>query len=292
MLFRSDGYDARRAKKARPALADRWIRSRLAATIRAVREAVRRYRFNDAASAIYQFTWHELCDWYLETAKLPLYRAASPEERLAAQHTLVAVLETTLRLLHPFMPFITEEIWQRLPGAGESIMIAPYPRVGRGQVDAAAEGDMAAVMGAVMAIRNIRGEMRIAPGAPLSVTIRPAAGAVPLFVTTTALIGSLARAEVSVDAGATRPPSSALAVLGAAELYVDLAGVVDLAAERARLDKEIRKATESITFIEGKLARADFVERAPAAIVDKERQRLREHQELQQKLEASLAWIH
>jgi valyl-tRNA synthetase len=291
VLSNLDGYDARRARKAPPALADRWIRSRLAATIRGVREALRRYRFNDAASAIYQFVWHELCDWYLELAKVPLYRPGSPAERLAAQHTLVTVLETTLRLLHPFMPFITEEIWQRLPGTGESIMIASYPRVLRGQVDATAERDMAAVMAAVVAIRNIRGEMRIAPGVPLSVTIRPAADAVPLFAATAGLVGSLARAEVRVDAAATRPPTSALAVLGAAELYVDLAGVVDLAAERARLDKEIRKVTDTIGFIEGKLARADFVERAPAEIVDKERQRLGEQQALRQKLEASLGWI-
>jgi valyl-tRNA synthetase len=291
VLSNLDGYDARRARKAPPALADRWIKSRLATTIRTVREAVRRYRFNDAASAIYQFVWHELCDWYLEIAKVPLYRPGSPAERLVAQHTLVTVLETTLRLLHPFMPFITEEIWRRLPEAGESIMIASYPRVVRGQVDAMAERDMTALMAAVMAIRNIRGEMRIPPGVPLSVTLRPAIDAVPLFAATGGLVGSLARAEVRVDAAATRPPTSALAVLGAAELYVDLAGVVDLAAERARLDKEIRRVTETVGFIEGKLARADFVERAPAEIVEKERQRLREQQELLRKLEASLGWL-
>ena len=291
VLANLDGDDAKRGRRAPAALADRWIKSRLAATIRAVREAIRRYRFNDAASAVYQFVWHELCDWYLELAKLPLYRPASPAERLAAQHTLVTVLEATLRLLHPFMPFITEEIWQRLPGTGESITIASYPRVGRGQVDAAAERDMGAVMGTVTAVRNIRGEMRIAPGVALPVTIRPAPDAVPLFTTNAALIGALGRCEVRVDAEATRPPTSALAVLGSAELYVDLAGVVDLAAERARLDKEIRKVTETVGFIEAKLARPEFVERAPAEIVEKERQRLAEQQELRQKLEASLAWI-
>jgi valyl-tRNA synthetase len=291
VLSNLDGYDARRGKKAPPALADRWIRSRLAATIRAVREAARRYRFNEAASAIYQFVWHELCDWYLEIAKLPLYRPAAPGERLAAQHTLVTVLEVTLRLLHPFMPFITEEIWQRLPGAGESIMIASYPRVGRGGVDAAAERDMGLVMGAVMAVRNIRGEMRIAPGVPLAVTIRPTPEAAALVSSTSALIGALARGEVRVDGDATRPPTSALAVLAAGELYVDLGGVVDLAAERVRLDKEIRKVSETVAFIEGKLARPDFVERAPAEIVDKERQRLSEQRELRGKLEASLSWI-
>ena len=117
------------------------------------------------------------------------------------------------------------------------------------------------------------------------------ADAVPLFTTNAALIGALARCEARVDAEAPRPPTSALAVLGSAELYVDLAGVVDVAAERARLDKEIRKVTEAVGFIEGKLARPEFVERAPAEIVDKERQRLAEGQELRQKLEASLAWI-
>jgi valyl-tRNA synthetase len=291
VLSNLDGWDARAARRAPPALADRWIRSRQAAAIRAVRGAMRRYRFNDAASAIYQFVWHEYCDWYLEIAKLPLYRPASPAERLAAQATLVTVLESTLRLLHPFMPFITEEIWQRLPGAGESIMTAAYPRVARGQVDEAAERDMGAVMAAVTAIRNIRGEMRIAPGVTLAVTIRPAAEAAPLFAGTAALTGALARAEVRVDLAATRGAVSALAVLGAAEIYVDLAGVVDLAAERARLEKEIRKATETMGFLEAKLARPEFVERAPAEIVDKERQRLAEQRELREKLAASLAWI-
>src|SRR5262249_34706746 len=159
----------------------------------------------------------------------------SPAERLATQHTLVTVLEATLRLLHPFMPFITEEIWQRLPGAGESIMIAAYPRVGRGQVDAQAERQMASVMGAVMAVRNIRGEMRTAPGVALSVTVRPGSDTAALFTDSAPLIAALARCEMRVDGDATRPPTSALAVLAGAELYVDLAGVVDLTAERTRL---------------------------------------------------------
>src|SRR5919198_3028321 len=177
VLSNLDGYDAAKARKAEPALADRWIQSRLAATAGAVRAALRRYRFNDAASAVYQFLWHEYCDWYLEIAKLSLYRAAEPVERLRTQHTLVEVLETTLRLLHPFMPFVTEEVWQRLPHKGESIMVAPYPKATRKHHDPAAEREMAAVMDVVTAVRNIRGEMRIAPGAILSVTLRPPRGA-------------------------------------------------------------------------------------------------------------------
>ena len=256
-----------------------------------VREHLDRYRFNDAASALYQFVWSDYCDWYLEIAKLSLYRPESAEARLRTQHTLVTVLETTLRLLHPFMPFITEEIWQRLPGAGESIMIAPYPRVDGARGDATAAHDMDLVMAAVTAIRGIRGEMRIPPGTPLSVIVRPAADDEALFAATAALIGALARAEVRVDAKASRQRDTALAVLGASEIYVDLSGVVDLAAERSRLEKEIRRAAETVTFIEAKLARADFVERAPAEIVEKERQRLREQRETQAKLEASLGWI-
>src|SRR6266487_3839729 len=127
VLSNLDGFDPALAKNTPPALADVWIESRLAATIAEVRTAIRRYRFSDATSSVYQFLWHEFCDWYLEIAKLSLYRAEDPAERLRTQHTLVEVLEATVRLLHPFMPFITEEIWQRLPHKGDSIVVAPYP---------------------------------------------------------------------------------------------------------------------------------------------------------------------
>jgi valyl-tRNA synthetase len=291
VLSNLDGYDLARATSAGRDLADRWIRRRLDATVVEVRESLARYRFHDAASALYQFVWSDYCDWYLEIAKLSLYRAASPEARQATQHALVTVLEATLRLLHPFMPFITEEIWQRLPGAGESIMIAAYPCADRAPADDAAERDMTTLRDTVTAIRNIRGEMRIAPGVALSITVRPSPEAGALFAETASLIGALARAEVRVDPVASRPADTALAVIGASEVYVDLAGVVDLAAERTRLEKEIRRAAEAVAFIEGKLGRAEFVERAPADVVEKERQRLREQRELREKLEGSLSWI-
>ncbi len=294
VLSNLDGYEARAAGRKAPALADRWILSRLAATTAAVREHLRRYRFNDAASAIYQFLWHEYCDWYLEIAKISLYRPSGPAERLRTQHTLVAVLEVTLRLLHPFMPFITEEIWQRLPGrAGSeaSIMIAPYPRVSRRQLDADAERAMATLMAAITAVRNIRGEMRIAPGVVLDVTLRPSAEDDPLFAAHRPLLEALARCRVTSDPQARRRANSALAVLGATELYVGLEGVVDLAAERTRLAKEIKRTGETIAFLETKLGRPEFVERAPAEVVEKERGRLDEQARLRAKLEASLAWI-
>ena len=263
----------------------------MAATIRSVRTHLDRYRFNDAASTLYQFMWNDFCDWYLEMAKIPLYRAGDGAARRQAQETLVTVLETTLRLLHPFMPFITEEVWQRLPEHGESIMLAAYPNVGRGHADAAAERDMTVVMDAVTAIRNIRGEMRISPATTLDAIVRPSPEHAAVLATAAALVETLARTRLTVNPAASRPAGSALAVVRGSELYVSLEGVVDVAAERARLDKEIRKATETVGFVEGKLARPEFVERAPAEIVEKERQRLAEQRELREKLEASLAWI-
>jgi valyl-tRNA synthetase len=289
-----EGYDAARGAKLAPGLPEQWIQSRLDATVTAVREGLRRYRFNDAASAIYQFLWHEYCDWYLEIAKVALYRAGDPDARLRAQHTLVTVLETTLRLLHPFMPFITEELWQRLPRgprAPESIMIAKYPRATRRRRNPEAERRMTTLMEAVTAVRTIRGEMRIAPSQALTVVIRPAAEHAADLAETVPLVEALTRAAVTVDRAAIRPAQSALAVVGATEIYVDLTGVIDLAAERARLQKEMGRADESIRFLEGKLARPEFVERAPAAVVDKERERLEEQRAIRAKLGASLAWI-
>ena len=291
VLANLEGYDARAARRLGPDLADRWIDSRLVRTVEAVRGHLRRYRFNDAASAIYQFVWHEFCDWYLEIAKLSLYRAGEPAGRLRTQHTLVTVLETTLRLLHPFMPFITEELWQRLPHRGDSIMEAPYPRAPRRRLDPAAEREMETVMAAITAVRNIRGEMRIAPGSVLEVTIRAGGDHGPLLSAHAGLIEALARARLTVDPHALRRPGSALAVLGPSELYVDLTGLVDLAAERARLQKEIARVEETIGFLTGKLERPEFVERAPAEIVDKERERLREQEALRAKLTGSLSWV-
>jgi valyl-tRNA synthetase len=292
VLSNLEGYDPVAARRAKPDLAARWIDSRLQAAIGAVRGHLKAYRFNDAASAIYQFLWGEFCDWYLEIAKLDLYRPDDPARRLATQHALVTTLEATLRLLHPFMPFITEEIWQRLPHDGDSIMIAPYPKVVRRRVDANAEREMAVVMGVVTAIRNIRGEMRVAPGVTLSAIVKPGPDAPAALVGANGpLIQTLARAAVTVDAHASRPRNSALGVVGDIEVYVALEGVVDLGAERQRLEKEIKRADEAIAFGRAKLARPEFAERAPAEIVDKEREKVAQQEALREKLVASLSWV-
>jgi valyl-tRNA synthetase len=290
VLTNLDGYDRRLARKGTPSVADRWIVSRLAATTTAVRKALDAYRFSDAASAVYQFLWHEFCDWYLEMAKRSLYQTEDPVARAVTQKTLVETLEATLRLLHPFMPFISEEIWQRLPHTGDSIVIAPFPKAARRATDTEAEAEMGAVVAVVSAIRAIRSESRISPALELQVTVKPESEAARERLAAAArLIGALARARLDVALDATRPAHSALAVAGGAEVYVHLEGAIDLAAERARLEKAVDRADKEIAFIRGKLARPEFVERASPDVVARERLRLDEQETVRGKLAASLA---
>jgi valyl-tRNA synthetase len=188
------------------------------------------------------------------------------------------------------MPFITEELWQRLPHAGASIMVAPYPKPS-GAADAVAEREMGLLVQAVTAIRNIRGEMRLSPAQSLGATIKATAADEPLLRADAALIETLARARVTIDPRAARPRASALGIVGQSEIYVELEGLVDLAAERQRLEKEIKRVTDAIAFTRGKLSRPDFTERAPAEIVEKEREKLVEQEALHAKLVASLSWV-
>ncbi len=255
-----------------------------------MRKAIDTYRFNDAASAVYQFLWHEYCDWYLEIAKRSLYQPESPAARAVTQRTLVETLEATLRLLHPFMPFISEELWQRLPHQGEAIMIAPFPKASRMGRDPEAERLMAPVLDFVSAIRTIRSESRISPALELAVSVKPAGPEVAAALAAgAAVIGSLARAAITVSADGSRPANSAMAATPSGDVFVRLEGVVDFEAERQRLRKEVERARKEIAFLEGKLGRPDFVERAPAEVVERERARLTEQRQTEQKLAASLA---
>jgi len=297
VLTNLEGYDPALARRGTPSVADRWIKSRLTEAIAQVRKAIDTYRFNDAASAVYQFLWHEYCDWYLEIAKRTLYQPESPEARAVTQRTLVETLETTLRLLHPFMPFISEELWQRLPREGEpvpaparSIMIAPFPKASRKGRDPEAERLMAPVLDFVSAIRTVRSESRISPAVELVVSVRPAGPEVAAALEgSAAVIGSLARAAITVSGDGARPASSAVATTPSGDVFVRLEGVVDFDAERQRLRKEVERARKEIAFLEGKLGRPEFVERAPAEVVERERVRLAEQRQTEQKLAASLA---
>jgi len=291
VLTNLDGYDPKLARKGKPSVGDRWITSRLNATTAAVRKALDAFRFNDAAMAVYQFVWSEFCDWYLEIAKQSLYKSSDPIERAVTQRTLAETLEVTLRLLHPFMPFISEEIWQRLPHKGDSIMVAPFPKATRKGRDQAAETAMAPILDNVSAIRAARSENRILPSATVKVVIRPASASIASATQSGgAIIESLSRAKIEIIRGEEQlPPQSAIVATTSGDVAVQLAGVVDFAAERQRLQKDIEKTRKEIVFLEGKLGRPDFVERAPAEVVARDRERLAEQGKNLGKLTASLA---
>jgi valyl-tRNA synthetase len=253
-------------------IADRWILSRLQGAIEETRTAYAAYRFNDAASVLYRFIWNEVCDWYLELSKPALY-GTDEGAKQAVRATLTTVLDQTLRLLHPVMPFLTEEIWQALPitRPTASICIAPYPQVDEARRDADAEARIGQLIDAVTAIRNIRAELGIPPTTPLSVHVA-ADGQGERVQAIEPFIKALAKVGAVELLGAERPagePSSVVAGLG--EVFVSLRGVVDPAAVRERLEKDLGKVDKELKSVDAKLARGDFVDKAPADIVEKER---------------------
>jgi valyl-tRNA synthetase len=254
---------------ASPALPDRWILSRLQAVIADTREALAAYRFNDAASTLYRFIWGEVCDWYLELAKPTLY-GTDDAAKTATRRTLVTVLDQTMRLLHPFMPFLTEEIWQALPidRPAASIMIAAYPRPSEAARDLEAESRVEQLIAAVTAIRNIRAELGIAPTTPVRIAVRHSIG----LEDSIKVLAKVSDVEVLGDAPRPHGEPSAM-IAGWGELTVSLRGVVDRTAVRERLQRDLGKADKELAGVAAKLARSDFVEKAPADVVDKERQR-------------------
>jgi valyl-tRNA synthetase len=264
-----------------PDLAERWIRSRLGRMLGDVEQAFADYRFDFAATALYEFTWYEFCDWYLELAKPVLQsEATSAAQRAATQRTLLEVLESLLRALHPVMPFITEEIWQRVAPvagiAGDSVMVAPWPERARFARDEAAETQIDWIKGFVLGLRQIRGEMDISPARRLPVLLENASAADRQFVhAQRAFIERLAGLESIqfLEPGATAPPC-ATALVGAMKVLVPMAGLIDAQAESDRLGKRIAKAQQELAKARGKLANANFVSNAPPEVVAQENARV------------------
>ncbi len=252
---------------------DRWILSRLTKVAHQVADAIETYKFNEAAGAAYQFVWHEFCDWYLEAVKPALYDENHGDVKTAALQTLWTVLRDILVMLHSFAPFVTEEIWDKLPGTEGSIMQAGYPKpeayVDDVNVLHGAEKEMAFVMDVITGIRNIRGEMNIAPSAKLAVAV---ASQQPLVQQTIedqkALIINLARlASLDVQTDEQHSDTAATAIISDATVFVELKGVVDFAQEAQRLEKEIGKLTKELTTIGKKLNNEGFLSKAPANVV-------------------------
>jgi len=272
--------------------ADRWIRSRLQGTITAVNGAIRGYRFDHAAQAIYDFTWNAFCDWYLELSKPVLTDTqATPAAKRGTRRTLVRTLETLLRLAHPLIPFITEEIWQQvkpLAGtAGDTIMLAPFPSADADLIDPDAEAELGWVMQFVLGVRRIKGEMDIPPGKPLPVLLQNASDRdLARLAANRKYLDALARTRsIQVLSPADQAPESAIALVGEMKLLIPMAGFIDQEAELKRLAKAIGKLEADLERTRNKLANPNFTDKAPPAVVQKERDKVAEQQAALVKIE-------
>jgi len=313
-LMNLEGFDPAGMKLEGLALSagDKWILHRLNETIRETNAALEEYRYNEAAMVLYQFTWSEFCDWYLELSKRDLY-GNDPERKRVAQYVLWYTLEQLLRLLHPFMPFITEEIWQALPKAGArseergtgkfeprtsnlepaSIMLADYPEFSESRSFPDDAADMEKVMAVISAIRNIRGEMEVPPSKEIAVILSCGGEeSLNLMKHNEGSVIALARvSDLAMGVGIAKPEDASIQVAGDVQVYVPLKGLVDAEAEIQRLLKEIAKIDKEIELFSKKLENPSFVDRAPADIVAKEREKLAEVTAKKTVLEESLEKI-
>ncbi|MDI6740053.1 MAG: class I tRNA ligase family protein, partial [Candidatus Edwardsbacteria bacterium] len=269
--------------------ADRWILSRLQRAAAATNQSLAELKTNQALKGLYDFFWHDVCDWYLELSKVTL-TLGNDEEKHKTRSVLAHVLKSSLKLLHPFMPFVTEAIWAKLTENAEGdIIVAAYPAADPAYVDDRVENELALLQEIVTIIRNIRGEMNIPPTRTIDCIIKgrgpdpdPVAGQAPF-------IKSLARVEaITFSADAEKPAQSASGVAQGYEIYVPLAGLIDVAKEQDRLAKEIAALTKSIGNITAKLASGDFTAKAPPQVIAKENERLAEYRDRLAKFQAQL----
>ena len=281
-------------------LASKWILSRSAAAAEDINVALEEYRFNDAANSIYQFIWHEFCDWYIEMAKIEF---SNPDLERGTRWCLLSVLDTSLKLLHPFMPFVTEEIWQKISPlkqsamnkaseddqpAEESIMISAFPRsLPR---DSKSEDDMSSIADVITGIRTIRGELNILPSLKLNAAIRTHSSEIEAILNENAgYIKSLARVDrLEIGADITKPEGSATSIKSSMEIFVPLKGVLNIAAEIDRLKKEKAKIDTNLVSIGKKLFNDDFLQKAPQEIIDKEKAKYEELMAMRDKISESV----
>ncbi|MEW6409403.1 MAG: valine--tRNA ligase [Nitrospirota bacterium] len=268
-------------------LPDRWILSRLQRIVGEVNRFLEEYRFNEAAGTVYQFVWHEFCDWYLEMIKGTL-----------PQIHLISVFDSILRLLHPFMPFVSEEIWQKLPHTSSrespwgapSITIAEFPRQDTSQIDIDAEAKMTTTIEAISAIRNIRGEMNIPPSSYIKAFINVKdEQAINVLNSNLHYVQRLSKTkEVKIGKGIIKPKMAATTITPSMEIFVPLEGVLDFSAERRRLEKEMDKIDKEVSFLSRKLTDEDFITKAPKEVVEKDRNRYHGLQERLNRIGESL----
>ena len=273
--------------------ADLWIRSRLASTIAEARKAIDAYRFNDYANVLYQFTWHEFCDWYIEMSKLSLNGTIGSDPR-QSQRLLVEILEQILLLLHPIMPFVTEEIWHVLEGPQrtgprKSVMLESYPRLETVWIDEQTENKMEFLMNTIRAIRNLRAEVNCPPGKEVKVVFHEPNHDLSILRGQEPYLRALARVgSVEYLTSGERPKGAATAVVGSVEIYLPLGDMINLQEERTRLTKETSKVEEELARIQKKLSNPQFLSKAKEEVIQKEREKSTQHEEKLRALNLSL----
>ena len=283
-LMNMEGYD-KDAKLAPYTLADKWILSRLQDTVKDVTGLLERFELGEAGRAIYDFIWSEVCDWYIEIAKPRLYNKEAAAERATAQHVLATVLVSAMKLLHPYMPFITEEIYQCLPHEAESIMISKWPVADESLIDPEAERGMNAIMDSIKAIRNMRAEVNANPGKKIpaimlvSEDLREVVAHNDSYIK---LLGGIDNLELRPLNG-EKPENAMAAVVTGIEVYLPLAGLIDVEKETQRLSKELAAMEKDLQRAGGKLNNAGFLAKAPEDVIAKERAK---YEELSGKIEA------
>jgi valyl-tRNA synthetase len=277
-------------------IADHWIKSRYYRTVQAVTEGIEHYQLHDAITLLYDFFWHDYCDWYLELIKERTGAESPPETKKVALSLATGILEGSMNLLHPFMPFITEEIWQSLDHTGDtdSIMVSSWPKRFDDQIDSAVEEKMAMLQDVIGAIRNIRGEMNVPPGKKIGAVLKITDPEKAAFVNEyQRYIQALARADApTISPQPTIPKPSAKAFLPGIEIHVPLAGLIDLEKEEERLKKELDRVEAEVQANKRKLENNQFVSKAPANVVESTRQRREELLKKAEKLKQSLDQLH
>ena len=268
--------------------AQRWIRSRLASTINEARKAIEAYRFNDYANVLYQFIWHEFCDWYIEMSKLSLSGKLGDDPKKSKQ-LLLEVLKQILLLLHPVMPFVTEEIWQVLAKNHRNLMLQPYPRSNASWLDEETENQMEFLMEVIRGVRNLRTEMSCPPGKEVKVIFHGPERDLSFLRDQESYLRSLARVgSVEYLTSGERPKGAAMAVVGAIEIYLPLGDMINVQEQQARLTKEASKVEEELARIQKKLSNPEFLSKAKEEVIQKEQEKSTQQEEKLRALNLSL----
>ncbi|MBP1764813.1 MAG: Valyl-tRNA synthetase [Firmicutes bacterium] len=293
VMMNLEGFDPQ-AKPGDFTLADRWILHRYQQTVRDVTYNLDHFELGEAARQLYEFIWNEYCDWYIELAKTRLYNKEETVSRATAQYVLWYVLSNTLKLLHPFMPFITEEIWQHMPHEGKSIMISAWPAEEPGLADEKAEQDMTVIMEVVKAVRNMRAEVNVPPGKKSEVILHGNSTEITAMLDCNLqYIKTLAASEpVSfLPEGSDKPENAMAQVVSGVEIYLPLKSLIDVDKETARLNKEIAALDKDLARINGKLTNSGFIAKAPPEVIAKEQAKAEECNEKKRAITERLAFL-